>query len=223
MGKETRILCLTIVCTVLAAGIIMAVTPTVHAQEENIEDILSSHGFKEPRVSLSGNEVLVEYKQPVSEFGPLSDEFRRIAIILTTVADELSPAYSVRIRQYFDDGQIMELVGNPEDGKAFLGNQISEETFSERLEFKPLTRGDAILPGVCEPDKGENCENSEDCVCYPNEFCDPTNPKANTKGWVINYIPSNSQENAIAYTATNGIQIKPSVFQKKRPPGSLRV
>ena len=224
MSEKTRILCLIIVCTVLAAGIMVAAT--VHAQAETIEDILSSYGFKEPRVSISGNEVLVEYKQPISEFAPLSDEFGKIALILTTVADELSPTYLVRIRQYFDDGQIMELVGNPEDGKAFLDNQISEETFSERLEFKPLTRGPAILPGVCEPDKGENCENCEDCVCYPNEFCDPTDPKANKRGCVVDYIPPNSHLVGSEYVCDEGYEWNSDstgcVPEKKCPPNSFK-
>jgi hypothetical protein len=184
MNKKIRILYLIIVFSaIISVGI-------VNAQEYTIKAALSSYGLEEPKVSISGNEVTIEYKQPVSEFGSMNEEFKKIAKILSIVADEHPTAYRVIIRQYFDDGQIMELIGKPEDGKAFLNNLISEETFSERLEFNPLTRGPPIIPGTCEPDKGENCENCVECVCYPNEFCDPTNPEADKKGCVVKYIPS---------------------------------
>jgi hypothetical protein len=218
--KKIRIFYLIIAfSTIIGVGI-------VDAQEKTIDDQLSLYGLEEPKVSLSGNEVLVEYKQPVSELGSLNDEFKKIAKILTTVSDELSPAYLVKIRQHFDDGQIMEVVGKPEDGKAFLNNQISEETFSERLEFKPLTRGPPIIPGMCEPDKGENCENCEECVCYPNEFCDPTNPKANKKGCVVKYIPPNSHLVGSEYVCDEGYEwnsdLTECVTEKKCPPNSFK-
>jgi PGF-CTERM protein len=198
MNKKIRILYLIIVFSaIIGVGI-------VDAQEYTIEAALSSYGLEEPKVSILGNEVTIEYKQPVSEFCSMNEEFKKIAKILSIVADEHPTAYRVIIRQYFDDGQIMELVGKPEDGKAFLNNQISEETFSERLEFNPLTRGPPIIPGTCEPDKGENCENCVECVCYPNEFCDPTNPEADKKGCVVKYIPSNSQLVGSEYVCNEG-------------------
>jgi PGF-CTERM protein len=198
MNKKIRMLYVIIVFSaIIGVGI-------VDAQEYTIEAALSSYGLEEPKVSISGNEVTIEYKQPVSEFGSMNEEFKKIAKILTIVADEHPTAYHVIIRQYFDDGQIMELVGKPEDGKAFLNYQISEETFSERLEFNPLTRGPPIIPGTCEPDKGENCENCVECVCYPNEFCDSTNPEADKKGCVVKYIPSNSQLVGSEYVCDEG-------------------
>lgn len=75
--------------------------------------------------------------------------------------------------------------GKPEDARAFLDRQISEEEFFDRLEYKPLTRGPPIIPETCKPDKGENCENSPlKCPCYPNEECNPANPDANDRGCV---------------------------------------
>ena len=200
MREKIRTLYLIIVISaIIGVGI-------VNAQEKTIEDHLSLYGLEEPKVSLSENEVIVEYKQPVSELGSLNEEFKKIAKILTSVSDELSPTYLVRIRQYFDDGQIMEIVGKPEDGKAFLNNQISEETFLERLDFKPLTRGPSIVQGICEPDIDENCENCEECVCYLNEFCDPANPKANKKGCVVKYIPPNSYLVGSEYICDEGYE-----------------
>ena len=198
----------------------------VDAQEKTIEEQLSLYGLEEPKVSILENYVIIEYKQSVSEFGPLNEEFKKIAKILTIVSDELSPTYLVKIRQYFDNGQIVELVGKPEDGKAFLNNQISEETFSERLRFKPLTRGPAIVPGMCEPDKGENCEDYEECVCYPNEFCDPTHPKANDKGCVVKYIPPNSHLVGSEFVCDEGYEwnsdLTECVPEKKCPPNSFK-
>jgi hypothetical protein len=220
MRKKIRTLYLIIVFSaIIGVGI-------VDAQEKTIEDQLSLYGLEEPKVSLSENEVIVEYKQPVSELGSLNDEFKKIAKILTTVSDELSLAYLVKIRQHFDDGQIMELAGKPEDGKAFLNNQISAETFSERLEFKPLTRGPAIVPGMCEPDKGENCENCVECVCYPNEFCDPSNPEADKKGCVVKYSPPNSHLVGSEYVCDEGYEWNSDLTEcfpeKKCPQNSFK-
>lgn len=165
----------------------------VNAQEETIESALSSFGHEGPKVSISGNEVIIKYKQKVSEFGPTFDAaLKKIARILDIAYDELSVAYSVKIQIYFDDGHIMEVAGKQEDAAAFLNDQLSTVTYQERLEFNPITRGPPITPGICEPDKGENCENKEECVCYRNESCEINSPRADKKGCVVKQIPPNT-------------------------------
>ena len=201
MNKKLRIL------GIIAVFVAIIVTGTVNAQEKAIEDALSSYGLEEPKVSISGNEVAVGYKQKVSELGTVDEDFRKIAKILTIVSNEFPNTGTVKIGIYFDDGQIMEIIGKPEDGKAFLSGQISTEIFwLERLEFKPLTRGPPIVPGICEPDKGENCENCEECACYPNEICDPDNPEANERGCVVVHIPANSHLVGSEYVCDEGYE-----------------
>ena len=204
MHKKLGVLCLLIALTSIIFTPIIGVG-TVNAQEEDtIENALSSYGLEAPEVSISGNEVLIEYKRPLSEFSTLDEECVEIANILAIVSDELSNAL-VKIQQHYDNGDIMEITGKAEDGKAFLNDQISVETFSVRLEFKLLTRG-PIVPGTCEPDKGENCENCEECACYPNEICDPDNPEANERGCVAQYAPNNSHLVGSEYVCDEGYE-----------------
>ncbi|MBC8457238.1 MAG: PKD domain-containing protein, partial [Deltaproteobacteria bacterium] len=222
MNRELRILCLIMIFIAIAAGPVNAQEP----EEKAIEEALSSYGLEEPKVSISGNEVVIEYKQPVSEFSTMDGELRKIANILDIVSDELSNTYLVKIQQRFDDGQIMEIIGKPEDGKAFLSGHISTEIFwLERLEFKPLTRGRPFVPGICEPDKGENCENSEKCACYPNEICEPDNPEADAKGCVEQYAPPNSHLVGSEYVCDDGYEwnsdLTGCVPEKKCPSNSF--
>ena len=223
MDKELRILCLIIIFIAITVGQVNAQGP----EEKTIEDALASYGLEEPKASISGNEVVIEYKQQLSKFVSIDEELRKVADILTIVSDELSPAYLVKIQQHFDDGQVMEINGKPEDGKAFLSGQISTEIFwLERLEFKPLTRGPPIVPGICEPDKGENCENCEECVCYLNEICDPGNPKANERGCVEQYAPPHSHLVGSEYVCDEGYEwnsdLTGCVPEKKCPSNSFK-
>ena len=225
VNGKMMVLCSLIVLASIISNPIIGVG-TVNAQENTIENALSSYGLEEPKVSISANEVIIEYKQRVSKFGTLDEEFRKIADILVIIADELSPTYLVKIHQHFDDGHIMEIIGKPEDGKAFFTNQITVESFSEKLEFKPLTRGPLIVPGVCESDKGENCENYEACACYPNENCGPENPEANEKGCVVVHIPANSHFVGSEYVCDEGYEwsadLTNCVPEKKCPQNAFK-
>ncbi|MDD5590923.1 MAG: hypothetical protein PHY18_03230, partial [Dehalococcoidales bacterium] len=117
----------------------------VLAGEESLESRLSDYGLIELSVSLSGSEVTIVYIQPVSEMGGISDQLVKIATILSFVSEELPGVVLARVRQCFDDGQIMEVSAVPTDGVAFISSQISEDDFMDRLEFHPLTRGPLIV------------------------------------------------------------------------------
>ena len=224
MNKELRILCLIIIFITIAARPVNAQEP----KKKTIEDALASYGLEEQKISILGNKVvIIEYKQQISEFGSEDEWLRKVANILAIVSDERSNAYLVKIQQHFDVGLIMEIIGKPEDGKAFLNNEISAEIFwLERLAFKPLTRGSPIVPGICEPDKGENCENCEGCVCYPNEVCAPANPQANKKGCVEKYAPPNAHLVGSEYVCDKGYEwssdLTGCVPEKKCPQNAFK-
>ena len=191
---------ITAVCaTIVSAGIALA-------GEESLENRLSAYGLAEVSVSLSGNEVTVAYTQPVSEASSLSEQLAKIATILSFVSEEVPEAVLARVEQHFDDGQIMEISGKPSDGVAFLNRQISEDDFMGNLEFTPLTRGPLIMPGECEPDLGENCENCPECGCYPNERCDPADPQANERGCVELSTPENAHLEGSEYVCNEGYE-----------------
>jgi len=204
---------------------VMTASGTANAQEPPIEDALSSSGFEDPEVSISGNEVIIEYREDISVLDSLEEELGRIANILTIVSNELSTTYTVGIRQRFDDGEIVEITGKPEDGQAFLDNQIAAERFLDILKFKLLTRG-ATIPAGCESERGDNCENCETCACYPNETCAPANPKANEKGCVVTHIPSNAHLVGSAYVCDDGyewnLDLTDCVPEKECPPNASR-
>ncbi len=189
----------TVCATTVSAGIALA-------GEESLENRLSTYGLAEVSVSLSGNEVTVAYTQPVSEASSLSEQVAKIATILSFVSEEVPEAVLARVEQHFDDGQIMEISGKPSDGAAFLNRQISEGDFMDNLEFTPLTRGPLIMPGECEPDLGDNCENRPECGCYPNENCDPADPQANERGCVELSTPENAHLEGSEYVCNEGYE-----------------
>ena len=217
------ILPLIIVTTVFA---LIGSTGLVSAGEESLESRLSGYGLAEVSVSLSGNEVTVSYTQRVSEMSSVSDQLAKIAIILSYVAEELPGVVQVRVEQHFDDGQIMEISGSPADGRAFLNGQLSEEDFMYSLEFNPLTRGPLIMPGECEPGRGENCENCPECGCYPNERCEPANPQANEQGCVVVSVPANAHLEGSQYVCNDGYEwnqeLTGCVPEKRCPPNAFK-
>ncbi|MDD5509252.1 MAG: hypothetical protein PHI12_00315 [Dehalococcoidales bacterium] len=178
----------------------------VLAGEESLESRLSGYGLTGLSVSLSGNEVIIAYNQPVSEMGSISDQLVKIATILTFVSEELPGVVLARVRQHFDDGQIMEISAIPTDGVAFISSHLSEDDFMDRLEFNPLTRGPLIVIGECEPNRGENCGNCAECGCYPNEQCDPTSAKANAQGCVEISSPPNAHLEGSQYVCNDGYE-----------------
>lgn len=181
-------------------------TTLVSAGEDNLKIRLSDYGLAEVGISISGDEATVAYAQPVSEVNDISGQLTRIATILSYVTEELPGVALVRVEQHFDDGQIMEISGKPADGVDFLNGQLSEDDFMDSLEFTPLTRGPLIIPGECEPGRGENCENCPECGCYPNERCDPANPQANQRGCVEVSAPANAHLEGSEYVCDEGYE-----------------
>jgi len=211
----------------LLSAILLCQVDAREPNEKTIKDVLCSDGIDVIKVTMSGDEVAVVYRQEVSKFGDLDEESRRIATILTNISNQSSSTRRVRLEQRFDDGQIMEIIGEPEGGKAFLSGQISAETlWMEILKVKPLTRGFPILPGRCEPNKGNNCANCEACACYPNEVCAPDNPQANKRGCVERYAPVNAHLIGSEYVCNNGYEwnseLTSCVPEKKCPQHSFR-
>lgn len=167
---------------------------------------LSSYGLEKVEVSLLENCVLISYLQRISEFNTLDEVAVRIAEITQTVSNRLPAQKNVCIHQHFDDGQILQITIAPEDARGVLNGQLPTETFLDKVEMKPLTRGAPIVPGRCEPDKGMNCNNSEACTCYPNEVCAPNDPRANSKGCVEKHTPSNAHLVGSEYVCNKGYE-----------------
>jgi len=189
----------------LAAILCLRWPQSADAQINTMRDLLISYGVIEPEIALSGNEISISYKRQISETADLREELGKIATILTVVSDQFSNECTVKIRQVFDNGQLIGITARSSDGKAFLNGHISEEQFwLERLQFKSITRGPPIVPGICDPNSGNNCRNCEACACYPNEFCAPDNPQANKRGCVDRYAPANAHLIGSEYVCNDG-------------------
>jgi len=186
---------------VMSAGAVSA-----EGEEAAITSDLIGSGISVTAVATSGAVVTVEYDQPVAEVNTVIDVLLKIGTILSTVAGEVPSAQGVVVIQYFDDGQIMEISGAPQDGVAFVNQQLSAEEFMDRLAFRPLTRGPLMVSGECEPSKGETCEDSPECGCYPGETCDPTSPEANERGCVPGAAPANSHLVGSEYVCDDGYE-----------------
>lgn len=195
------VLCLVLIMSFPASGVVSA-----EGEEAAITNALLSSGISVTAVSISGSEVTVEYQQPAAEVNSVIDVLLKVGSILSTVSAEMPSAQSVVVVQYFDDGQIMEITGAPQDGVAFMNKQTSAEEFMGALSFRPLTRGPIMVPGECEPGKGENCENCPECACYPGETCDPGNPQANERGCVPGAAPANSHLVGSEYVCNDGYE-----------------
>lgn len=176
------------------------------AQEDVIKNALSANGISSPSVSIAGSEVTIAYNQSISAFGTFDAELAKVAGILKAVSDNMPSATSVIIEQHFDDGQIMVIVGKPADGVAFLSGQINAEAFLAKLDFKPLTRGPPIMEGICEPSKGDTCQIAPECMCYPNEACQPGDQGANLKGCVAQQVPANAHLVGTEYVCNDGYE-----------------
>jgi|GEM_PF-6548451 len=176
------------------------------AQEGAVKAAVSAAGIPNPSVSVSGAEVTIAYNQSVSAFGTFDSELSKVASVLKAVFDNLPSAALVIVEQHFDDGQIMAISGKPSDGKAFLAGQMSKEAFLASLDFNPVTRGPPIMAGICEPSKGENCRTAPECLCYPNEACQPGGQGANSKGCIVSQAPSNAHLAGTEYACDDGYE-----------------
>jgi hypothetical protein len=177
--------------TALVLGLlIIHSTGVALAQDAALESELRALGLAEPQVTIAEDEVLVEYRQAVSEFGPVDAELERLAQLLDLVGRHVIPERPVRIRQLFDDGQIMELVALPSVGRAYVEGDLSLEAFQEGLVYQPRTRGPLLVPGVCRPQIGDTCQNATACACYPTDTCAPGDPAADPRGCVMAAVPN---------------------------------
>jgi len=186
---------------VMSSGAVSA-----EGEEAAITNGLMTSGIDVKSVATSGSVVTVEYDQRVAEVNTVIDVLLKVGTILSTVAGEMPSAQGVVVIQYFDDGQIMEISGAPQDGAAFVNQQLSAEEFMDRLTFRPLTRGPLMVPGECESAKGENCRDNLECGCYPGETCDPTSPQANERGCVPGAAPANTHLVGSEYVCNDGYE-----------------
>jgi len=179
---------------------------SAEGEEAAITNRLMTSGVAVTSVVTSGSEVTVEYEQPVAEVNSVVDVLQKVGTILAVVSEEMPSAQLGIVVQYFDDGQIMQVSGAPSDGAAFMNQQLTAQEFMDSLVFRPLTRGPIMVPGECEPGKGENCENCPECACYPGETCDPGNPQANERGCVPGAVPANSHIVGSQYVCNDGYE-----------------
>jgi len=191
--------------------------------EQAVSRALSSYGLDKVEVSFLENTVFVRYLQQISEFSTLDEEAVRLAEIAQIVNRHQSIEKNVRIHQVFNDGQIMELTVAPKDALGLLNGRLTTERFLNKARMKPLTRGFAIVPGICEPNKGKNCENCEACTCYPNEVCTPTAPRANKRGCVAQYAPLNAHPVGSEYVCNDGYQWNSELTECVQTAGNLSI
>ena len=164
----------------------------VSASELSIQKALLTYGLTKPVVKISDTSVEVHYFPRVSEFPTLDQEANRLAEISKIVSVQAPTIPLVVIRQIFEDGQIMEVYVKVKDVRDFLVGSINTESFLTRVNMRLLTRGLIFIPETCEPSKGDNCQNSLACRCYPNEACLPGHKDADSRGCIITYTPSNA-------------------------------
>ena len=181
------------------------------AQDASLEQALRDLGLNDPQVTLETDRALVVYQQLVAEMGPIEAELERVARVLALFGDRLAPELEVSLQQRFDDGQIMQIVGTPALGKAFLNGEIDVSAFEMGLRFEPLTRGPLILEGTCNPAAGDTCETNPACACYPNESCQPADPAANPKGCLISTEPANAHLEGTEYACNDNYVWNPDM------------
>lgn len=174
------------------------------AQDASLEQALRDLGLNDPLVTLEADRALVVYQQPVAEMSSIEAELERVARVLALFGDRLAPEAEVSLQQRFDDGQIMQVVGTPALGNAFLTGEVDATAFEMALRFEPLTRGPLIFEGTCSPATGDTCETQPACACYPNESCQPANPAANPKGCLTTTEPANAHLEGTEYTCNDG-------------------
>ena len=199
-------------CCLLAVFAVLFLTParetgaeTIQESEIAIKDSLIGAGINVSSVTVSETNVGIRYQQSILEFTDIDGMLTKIATILAAVSDILTGSYQVEIHQTFDDGQIMEVIGQSEDGQLYLEGSISSAVFQEKLELNPQTRGPMLTSGTCNPSQGDNCQNSP-CECYPDETCDPGNPAADEKGCVVKAAPPNSHLSGTQYVCDTGYE-----------------
>jgi hypothetical protein len=198
-----RTVCLPVVlvASCLAPGAVGA-----EGEEAILTNRLLTAGIDVSSVMTSAGEVTVEYSQPVAELNSVFDVLQAVGTILAAVSEEMPSAQTCVVVQHFDDGQIMQVIGTPSNGAAFTGQRLSPEEFMATLEFRALTRGPMLVPGQCEPGSGQNCANCAECACYPEETCDPGNPRANERGCVVGAPPANAHLVGSEYVCDDGYE-----------------
>ena len=194
-----------ILFTIMLLGFGMKVAPA-QASEATLNTRLSNYGLTDPVISTSNNRVTIVYQQTIAEFSSLAEMLTQLAEVLVITTEKLPGTIRVILRQYFDDGQIMEIETEANIGSTYLNEQLSAETFKEKLDFRPLTRGPLIIEGECEPGTGENCSNCPECGCYPGENCDPNNPAANSRGCVVMHPPEHAHLDGDEYVCDEGYE-----------------
>lgn len=110
----------------------------------------------------------------------------------------------VTLRMVFVDGQVLEVTGTKSDARLFLSGGIDELEYLSRLETAPVTRGPLMVPGLCEPAKGESCANALECGCYDTQTCRPSSPSADFRGCVEDSPPANAHLEGGEYVCNQG-------------------
>ncbi len=188
----------------ILVALILVIPAAVHAQDTDLENALRGLRLNEPQVKLEADTALVIYQQPVADMGSIEAELERVARILVLFADHLPAKGEVTLQQRFDDGQIMQVVGSPALGSAFLDGEMDANAFEMALRFEPLTRGPLIFEGSCDLPAGDSCESNPACACYPDESCAPADPAANLKGCVATTEPANAHLEGSEWACNEG-------------------
>jgi len=192
---------LVLLASLLAPGMVSA-----EGEEATITNRLITSGVAVTSVSTSGSKVTVQYEQAVAEMDSVVTVLQKVGTILSVVSEEMPSVQAVVVVQYFDDGQIMEITGAPQDGASFVSQQMSAEDFMDSLVFRPVTRGPIVVSGECETGAGEDCSNCDECPCYPDETCDPGNPQADERGCVPGPAPANAHLVGFQYACNDGYE-----------------
>lgn len=190
--------------TVILILLLSSIPFAAAAQQADLTQSLVDLGLSDPQVTLGDNQALVTYKQPVAGMGEYEAELEKIAQILALFEDQLSPQAEITVRQLFDDGQIMQIVSTPAQGKSFLAGEMTADDFVLALSFEPQTRGPVIVEGTCNIDAGDTCQSNQACTCYPNEECRPGDAAANSKGCVTLSEPANAHLEGSEYACNDG-------------------
>jgi len=142
--------------------------------------------------------------QPIELNFPKNASFKRLAyeFIAHSPKDD---SKTVTLRLMFDDGNILEVSGTAADAKAYNLGKLSDYDYSNRLDYNPLTRGPVLVPGLCEPSKGENCGKNPECACQNIQTCSPGSVNADKKGCADKKTPKNAYKLGSEYVCNEGL------------------
>lgn len=181
-----------VVCLALAVlAAFVAGSASAQGQAESLAWQLGALGLEDVAITASETGVLVECTRSVASVGGFDSELTLLASISVMAGDAYGNG-NVVWRHYFDDGEVLEMSGSSEDAAAFLAGELEAEEYTERIDFRLLTRGPELTPGDCLVDEGQDCLNTACCACRENETCRPDDRNADPRGCVTLEPPANA-------------------------------